>query len=142
LKRSLAKPLAEMKKRIIYLLILIFPFLGMITVNEFVRLNTKEEGYKTRGVTAINSANKTKDKCSFICHNETGYCRDNHVKLAKPYFDKIDPLYFGVIQSLKSTGDYRGANILFLVILIPLIMYLLLVKSISMQAEIRKIKKG
>jgi hypothetical protein len=131
-----------MKKRIIYLLILIIPILGMITVNEFVRLNTKEEGYKRRGVTAINSVKKSKEKCSWHCHNDTDYCKSNHVKLAQPYFDKIDLVYFGIIQSLKSTGNYRMANIIILVILLPLIMYLLLVKAISIQAEIRKINKG
>ena len=130
-----------MKKRILYLLILVLPFLGMIMVNEFVRPNIKEKGYKKQGITAINSAKRIKEKCSWICHNDTGYCKENHVKFAKPYFDKIDPIYFGIIHSLKATGDYGLANVIFLVILIPLIMYFLLVKSISMQLEIRKFKK-
>jgi len=110
-------------------------------INEFVRLNTIEEGYNKQGVTAINSAKKQKEKCSWICHNNTNYCKENHVKLAKPYFDKIDPIYFGIINSLKSTGNYGLANIIFLVILLPLIMYVLLAKSISMQFKIRKLKK-
>ena len=110
-------------------------------INEFVRLNTIEEGYNKQVVTAINSAKKQKEKCSWICHNNTNYCKENHVKLAKPYFDKIDPIYFGIINSLKSTGNYGLANIIFLVILLPLIMYVLLAKSISMQFKIRKLKK-
>jgi len=125
----------------LYLSILILPFLGMIIVNESVRLNTIGKGYTNQGVTAINSAERLKNKCSWICHNETAFCKANHVKLAKPYFNKIDPLYFGIIHTLQSTGNYGLANIIFLVILIPLLMYVLLIKSISIQLEIRKIKK-
>ena len=139
-----------MKKQVLYWSILILPFLGMIVINEFVRLNTNEEGYTKQGkwgldiegVTAINTEKKLKDKCTWICHNNTNYCKENHVKLAKPYFDKIDPIYDGIIDSLKSTGDYGLANIIFLVIILPLIMYILLVKSISLEFKIRKLKKG
>lgn len=113
----------------------------MIVVNEFVRFNTKEIGYKKQGITAINSAKKSKDRCSWVCHNDSDYCTANHVKFAKPYFKIIDPLYFGIIHSLKATGNYGLANLIFLVILIPLIMYFLLVKSISVELKIRKIRK-
>ena len=41
----------------------------------------------------------------------------------------------------KSTGDYGLANIIFLVILLPFTMYVLLVKSISIQFKISKLKK-
>jgi len=113
----------------------------MIIINEFVKINTSEEGYSRQGIIAINTGKKYKDKCSWICHNNTNYCKANHVKLAKPYFDKIDPIYFGIIGSLKSTGNYGLANIIFLVILLPLIMYVLLVKSINLQIKIRKLRK-
>ncbi len=131
-----------MKKGILYLSILIFPFVGMIMINEFVRVNTYAKGYDKQGVTAINTVKKYKDKCSWYCHNNTNYCKTNHVKLLKPYFDKIDPIYFGIIGSLQSTGNYGLANIIFFVILLPLIMYILLVKSISLQIKIHKLKKG
>jgi hypothetical protein len=88
------------------MLILILPFVGMILINEFVRINTNEEGFNKQEVIAINSAKKQKEKCSWVCHNDTDYCKKNHVKLVKPYFDKIDPIYFGIIDSLKSTGNY------------------------------------
>lgn len=113
----------------------------MIIVNELVRFNTKEQGYTKQGITAINSAKRLKEKCSWICHNNTTYCKEQHVKFVKSYYSKIDPIYFGIIHALKSTGNYEKGNILYLVILIPLIMYLLLTKSIIMQWEIRKIKK-
>ena len=131
-----------MKKQVLYWSILILPFLGMIMINELVRLKTKEEGYTKQGVTAINTAKKQKHKCTWICHEKTIYCKENHVKLAKPYFDKIDLIYFGIISSLKSTGNYRLANIIFLVIILPLIMYVLLVKSISLEFKIRKLNNG
>ena len=138
-----------MKKQILYWSILILPFLGMIMINELVRLKTNEEGYTKQGnwglpiqgITAINSGKPIKDKCTWMCHNNTNYCKDNHVKLAKPYFDKTDLIYFGIIKSLQRTGGYVSANIIILVIILPLIMYILLVKSISLEFKIRKLKK-
>ena len=110
-------------------------------INEFVRLNTNEKGYNKQGVIAINTAKKQTNKCSWICHKNTNYCKTNHVKLVKPYFNQIDPIYFGIINSLKLTGDYISSNIIFLVILLPLIIYILLIKSIDLQFKIRKLKK-
>ena len=130
-----------MKKQILYLLILVFPFLGMVMINEFVRISKEKAGDNRQGVIAINSVIKYERKCSWTCHNNTTYCKENHVKFLKPYFEKIDPIYFGIVFILKSTGKYGLANIIFLVILLPLIMYLLLVKSINIQLEIRKIKR-
>ena len=139
-----------MKKQFIYWSILIFPFLVMIMINELVRLNINEEGYTKQakggvfiqGITAINSAKKLKGKCTWICHNNTNYCKENHVKFVKPYFEKIDPIYFGIISSLKSTGGYRLSNLILFVIVLPLIMYVLLVRSISLEFKIRKLKNG
>ena len=137
-----------MKKQALYWSILTLPFLVMIMINEFVRLNTNEKGY-TKGkwgliqnITAINTADKLKEKCTWICHNDTKYCKNNHVKLAKPYFEKTELIYRGITKSLESTGDYAFANIIILVIILPLIMYILLVKSISLEFKIRKLKKG
>jgi len=132
-----------MKKQVLYCLILILPFLGMIIINEYVRANTYERGFTKYGVTAINSGEGFKHKCSFICHEATkNYCQVHHVKLAKPYVDKIDPIYYGIINSFLSTGGYRLANLIILVIILPLIMYVLLVKSISLEFKIRKLKNG
>jgi len=129
-----------MKKQIIYLIILILPIFGMVSINEFVRYNTDGEGFNKQGIIAINSATKQKEKCSWICHNDTMYCKNHHVKIDKSYFNRIDPIYFGIIDSLKSTGNYGLANIIFLVILLPLLMFILLVKSINLQFKIRKLK--
>ena len=130
-----------MKKQILYGAILILPFISMILLNEFVRYRSINEGFSNQGITTINSAKKLKEECSWICHNNTNYCKENHVNFANTYFDKIDPIYFGIINSLKSTGNYRWANVIFLVILLPLIMYILLVRSIDIQFKIRELKK-
>ena len=118
-------------------------------INEWNRLNINEAGYTRQwkgvldiqGITAINSGKKLKDKCTWFCHDHTNYCKDNHVKLATPYFNKIDPIYFGIIEFLRSTKNYGLANIIFLVIIFPLIMYFSLIKSISLELKIRKLKK-
>lgn len=130
-----------MKKRVLYLSILLLPFICMIAINEITRLKTTEKSYKIQDVTAINPARRLEEKCTWGCHNDTEYCKQHHVKLAKPYFDEIDPIYFGIINTFKATGDYGLANIIFLVILIPLLLYFLLIRSISMQIEIRRLKK-
>lgn len=113
----------------------------MIVVNEFIRLNIVEKGFDREGVMTINSLNKMNDKCTWACHDDTQYCKVNHVKFAKSYFDEIDPVYFGVIRYLGMIGNYSLANIIFLVILIPLMIYCLLLKSISIQIEINRLKK-
>ena len=111
-------------------------------INEFVRANSHEKGFTKYGITAINSVKGFKHKCTWICHYDTNYCKVNHVKLAKPYFDKVDPIYYGIIYLLRKTDSYRLANLIILVIILPLIMYVLLVKSISLEFKIRKLKNG
>ena len=112
-------------------------------INEFYRANTNEEGFTKYGITAINSGEGFKDKCSFICHEKTKYyCQVHHVKLPKSYVNKIDPIYYGIIDSLLKTNGYRLANLIIFVIILPLIMYVLLVKSISLEFKIRKLKNG
>ena len=132
-----------MKKQFLYWSILILPFLGMIMINEFVRANSHEKGFTKYGITAINSGEGFKDKCSFICHEKTEYyCQVHHVKLPKSYVNKIDPIYYGIIDLLLETDGYRLANLIIFVIILPLIMYVLLVKSISLEFKIRKLKNG
>ena len=66
---------------------------------------------------------------------------EHHVKITKPYLKYTNPIYFGAIGALKSTGNYGLANIVFLVLLLPLWMFYFLVKSIDKFIEIRKLKK-
>ncbi|MDT8415922.1 MAG: hypothetical protein RQ735_11170, partial [Flavobacteriaceae bacterium] len=72
-----------MKKYIRNLSILILPFLLMIMVNEVIRPTIKEKPFSSHGITAMNSAVKVTEKCSWICHNNTTYCKKNHVKYLK-----------------------------------------------------------
>jgi len=123
------------------ILILMLPFLIMILVNENSRINRNDKGYSLKGVTAINSARQMTEKCSWSCYNNTSYCKQNHVRFMKPYFDVIDPIYFGMIDFLKNTGNYQLANILILVVFWPLLMFFVLVKSLKQNSQIRLLKK-
>lgn len=113
----------------------------MIVVNEMVRPTILEKPYARRNAVGINSAKALKDKCSWSCHNNTSTCQQNHVKYLKPYFNQIDPVYFGIIGGLKGTGDYVIANIIFLVIFLPLLIYLLFIRVLNLRSEIKALKK-
>lgn len=120
--------------------ILIAPFLLMILINEIVRPTIEEESYSKHGITAINSVDNKSAKCTWICHNNTTYCKENHVMFLKPYFQITDTLYFGMIGKLLSTGNYGLANIIFLVVLVPLFIWFFIIKSMNIQDEIKKLK--
>ena len=130
-----------MKRIIRNTAILISPFLLMIIVNEIIRPAIKEEPYSKSGITAMNSDDRISDKCTWICHNETAFCKENHVKYLKPYFKYTDALYFGVIDMLQSTKKYEAANIIFLVVLIPMLIWFFIIKSLNIQDEINALKK-
>jgi hypothetical protein len=131
-----------MNRYIHNILILLFPFMFMVLINEVVRLKTKEEHrYMSQGITAINSADFLPHKCTWICHNNTTYCKTHHVKYLKPLYSITDLFYFGVIDLLASTGNYGAANIVFLVFLIPLTILYFIIKSINIQYKIRKLSK-
>ena len=112
----------------------------MVLVNEFIRIHNKTD-YKSKGFTILNTTDPIKNKCSWNCHNNTAYCMEHHVKITKPYLKYTNPIYFGAIGALKSTGNYGLANIVFLVLLLPLWMFYFLVKSIDKFIEIRKLIK-
>lgn len=130
-----------MKRSIRNLAILILPFLLMIIVNETVRLRTPNDPYSQHGIIAINSADRNVDKCTWICHNDTGFCKNNHVSYLGSHLSYTDPIYFGAINLLKITGNYGLANIGFLVILAPFMIWLFLVKSLNIQDEIFTLKR-
>lgn len=117
--------------------LLVFPFLLLIAINEAVRPTITGKPFQEKGIIAISSATKATKKCSWACHNVENYCKENHVKLLQNYFEFTDPVYFGVIHFLQSTGKYKTANIIILVVLIPLLMYFLLIKSLSLQRKIK-----
>ena len=129
-----------MKIRILSVFILVAPILTVILVNELVRRRSTESPYRIGSITVVNSNLQMKSKCSWSCHNDTGYCKNHHVKLVRHYFRYSDVLFFGVIDLLKSTGNYGLANIVFLVFLLPMIMFYLLIRSIDLQMKIRNLK--
>jgi len=112
----------------------------MVLVNELRRPHIHEKPYQKEGVTAMNSAQKITNKCSWHCHNNTAYCKANHVKLMSKHFKYTDSIYFGIINTLKATGNYGAANIIFLVLIIPFAIVYLLLRSLQMQKEISKLK--
>ncbi len=122
--------------------LLIMPFLMVVLINELVRSSANESGYLLNGVSAINSAEKHTDKCSWHCHSNTTFCKENHVKLAKPFFNYTDAAYFGLINLLQKTGSYVLANLFFLVALLPLLIWFFIVKSFNIQTEIKTLKKS
>lgn len=120
--------------------ILLAPILFMIIINEYNRTKVNETPFSSHGITVMNSAIVSPNKCSWNCHNDTQYCKEHHVKLLTSYFDYTDPLYFGIIDLLHSTGNYGLANIIFLVLGIPLIIWHLLIRIIEMHRRIRALK--
>jgi len=130
-----------MKKYFRNILILLFPFIMMVSINELVRPTIYDKPFTVDGISAMNSSDIHADRCSWICHNQTNYCKEHHVKLNHSLFPYTDPLYFGTISMLRSTGNYSFANVLFLLVLIPLFMWVLLVKSLNIQNRINQIKR-
>jgi hypothetical protein len=131
-----------MKKLLIYLVPILIPCLTVVLVNETSVPFQASKKFSIRGVDTANSAAKLPTECTWACHNDTDYCKKHHVKFLKSYFQVVDPIYYGIINGLKSFGDYQLANILFLVLAWPLLMYFLLVKSLLLQLKIQKLKKN
>ncbi len=97
--------------------------------------------YHVHGITTINSSFKLNDQCTWECHDNTIHCKSNHLKFSNANTEYTDKVFFGIIGILGSTGDYRLANIIFLVVMMPLLIWYLLIRSIQMQEEIIRLKK-
>lgn len=130
----------SVQKLSLYLLPLLLAFTAMVAVNEYARRTIRESSVSPKGH-RMNSSVATPYACTWNCYNDTGYCKRHHVKWAGDYFGFIDPLYFGMIRALLATGDYGMANILFLVVLWPLLMSYLLIKPLLIQIQISRLKK-
>jgi len=131
-----------MKRTLRSIFIFLFPFIAMIVINEIVRFHIKEKPYTIHGVKAINSAKYMSNKCTWVCHNNTNYCKKNHVKYLKRYYFLTDIFYYKFINALLSSGHYVAANIIFIVILIPGIILFLFVKALNIQDKIKKLSKN
>jgi len=130
-------------KRFYLFLIFLSPFVLMISVNENSRNNqvniaASEESKK------LNSSIAMTNRCTWACHSNTNYCKDYHTKLLSPYFQFTDPIYFGVINTLQSTGSYSFANLILFVIIGPLVLFIMLLRILrnwSIILQFRKTKK-
>lgn len=112
----------------------------LICINEYIRPKIRGEGYSKYGITAINPVEKNPIRCTWICHNNTNYCKVNHVKAIKPFLSLTDPLYYGVIRLLGMTGNYAAANVIILVLLLPFTAWYFLIQSLNIQYKIQKSK--
>ena len=122
--------------------LLLLPFILMIIINESVKSISNTKSYHIGRIKTINSFEKIKNKCTWICHNNTRYCKTNHVKFNHKYFSKTDPLYFGLINCLDARDSYALMNVFFLVVFIPLMIWYFLIKSMNIQDQIVEIKKN
>lgn len=116
------------------------PAVLVLTVNTFARSRMSNEHVRSAGL-YINSAKPDKTRCTWHCHNNTAFCQKHHVKYLKAYLPLTDQPYFGVIDLLKGTGQYRLANIVWLVVVIPFAIYLLLLANCYLLIRIRQRKK-
>jgi hypothetical protein len=107
--------------------VFLLPFLFMVIVNETIALKKKEKGYRVNTIEAINSNKADAKQCTWICHNNTLYCKEHHTKMIQPFFKYTDPIYFGTIQLLMATGNYGAANILLYVVFFPLTIGVLMI---------------
>ena len=125
------------------IIILFAPILLVVAVNEYARLVMKPDTKAKTGYASltINTQAPNKELCTWQCHNNTNYCKHHHVSWLRPYLAITDKPYFAVINLLKSTGQYQAANIVFLVVLLPIWIYLMLIGSMHLHARNRLLKK-
>lgn len=126
-----------MKRYYLLIIILILPFLLLLVVNEGTRNTNNSKPFEYNGYHAINSNIPQLNTCTWTCHFDTDYCKSNHLVFLKNYTAQTDRLYFGMINSLKSTKSYAWANVLCLVMLWPLFMFFLVFRIIMLNSKIK-----
>jgi len=125
----------------------------MVVVNEIYRIKIKHEPFQYNGIKAINSANYDSQRCTWACHNSTtNHCLKKHTNVIVdgfPMHESIDKFYWAIINfnSQKVNGKkvsnpryYAAMNIIFLVVLWPLIMFFLLVNYIRLKTKFKNSK--
>jgi hypothetical protein len=126
----------SIKRLFFYLSLLISPFLLMVVVNEA----TKTKAYTVlkfgKEVSALNTEDSLPSKCTWHCHNDGCSHHNNNVISLGP----IDTLRSMIIESLgvSNIDTYQTNNVLFLVILWPLLMFGLVVANVEMFIRNRK----
>ena len=118
------------KKVFLYSLLLISPFVIMIGVNEY---NHPKELYDIKvfnnNLKAYNTDKFKIDSCSWYCHSKGCKHKNsiNNGSLIPQIYDEI------IAFNDPKNGDiYKIMNILFLVVLWPLLMFILIVANIEL----------
>ena len=128
----------SIKRLFFYLSLLISPFLLMVVVNETTKPKYQVHDIFEKGDVewARNPEYSLPDKCTWHCHTPGCSHHNNNVISRWP----VDTLRRMIIDSLGvSNGDtYQTNNVLFLVILWPLLMFGLVVANVEMFIRNRK----
>jgi hypothetical protein len=112
------------------LLLLLLPFLLMVSINEIQRPLLAKK--KNTGSIAMNSREADPEKCSWKCHNDTRYCKKYHVKLLKPVLGISDLFYNSCLVLLGAgMGFYQFMNIAILVIGAPFFIWFFLTRALN-----------
>jgi|LauGreDrversion4_2_1035121.scaffolds.fasta_scaffold17223_4 hypothetical protein len=123
-----------MKRLVLYLAILMAPFVIMISFNEF---NRPDQPYVIsspffNSQAAYNTDHYIKDKCTWHCHNYG--CK--HPKMINN--STINDLYFGIIGANKMGNGYISTTLITLVLIWPLGIFLLIVLNIQLYIKRRR----
>lgn len=119
--------------------IFISPILFIIIINQSSRFahSSKQQYFGLIKSSYITSLSTT--KCSWKCHDDTEFCKRHHVKLFQVLTPYIDHIYFGIISLLAHTNRYKAANVMILGFLFPFFFYFLLIKSLMLRMQIKKV---
>ena len=125
-----------MRKWILYFALLTSPFLLMVVVNQATKTKAYTVHVFRKEVWALNTEDSLPSQCTWHCHTKGCSHRNNNLISLGP----IDTLRSMIIESLGvSNGDtYQTHNVLFLVILWPLLMFGLVVANVEMFIRNRK----
>ena len=128
----------KMKRIILYLLILISPFLFIILINEsqsdgkpYIISLSKIGGNNNQY--ALNSEQYFEGRCSWYCH--TNGCK--HKSIINHGI--IKELYFSIINFNQNKSlNYQEMNVFFLVFFMPFLIYLLIIFNIELYIRNKK----
>jgi hypothetical protein len=125
-----------MRKWILYFALLTSPFLLMVVVNQATKTNAYRVNLFGTTVDALNPGNQMESQCTWDCHTNGCSHHNNNVISRWP----VDTLRRMIIDSLGvSNGDtYQTNNVLFLVILWPVLMFGLVVANVELFIRNRK----
>ncbi len=113
--------------------------LFVISVNAFVPKETSNPAIMY-GIKAANTSAPMPNYCSWMCHNQTKYCKENHVNFLSNHFKYTDPVYFGIISMLHGTGNYKLANVILFVLILPILAIMMFIKILRFQIKISGLK--